>query len=73
VWPRVFENHSHPLAQFDHINFGTVYVLRGNFDGSFDPNPIDQVIHPVQTPEQSGFTATGRPDERGNQLLPDIE
>ena len=34
---------------------------------------VDQVVHAVEAPQHGGLAATGRPDERGDLVLADVE
>ena len=38
-----------------------------------DARPVNQVVHPVQAPQERGLTATGRTDERGDILSLDLQ
>jgi len=65
-WIRPLKNHPHPLSQFNHVDVRMVNIMTSDVDGSFDANIIDEIVHSIEAAQQSGFSTTGWPDERGH-------
>ena len=42
-------------------------------DHALDPGALDQVVHAVEAAQHGRLAAPGRPDERGDLVLVDVE
>ena len=63
------EDHSHFFTELNQIGPRGINILFPDEDLSFDANAFNQVIHPVQTAQQGGFTAPRGADQGGNGLF----
>ena len=65
------KDHSHPSAKHRQIDTLLVYVYSIQQDFALDPGSRNNVVHPVQCAEQSGFAAAGGTDQGGDMILLD--
>ena len=66
----VLEYHANFLGQIVHIGRENVLTIVRNLAGDFHRG--NQVIHPVQSFQESGLTAAGGTDQSGDGLFGDI-
>jgi len=68
------KDHPDAAAEIDHIEPRTIYVDAFDPDGTTgNVRAIHKVIHPVETPEESGLTATRRSNECGHCAPLDLQ
>ena len=66
---RTLEHHSYILAEFVHFHPFRIYIMSVDTDFSLQTGSRNQIIHPVEKPEESRLTATGRSDKSDNRLF----
>ena len=70
---RFLEHHPDPAAEGDDVGAGGVDVPPFDDDLSLDPRPGDDVVHPVQGPQERALAAAGRTDEGRHQVRRDLD
>ena len=71
-WIRLLEYHSHPFSQQVYIYiFIDIHTVQSDLPG--DLTSFYQIIHTIQGFQQSGFSASGRSDERCDLFLRKIQ
>src|SRR5919106_3783174 len=69
----LLEDHADAAPDLDRVDPVAVQVLAVVLDLALDPRPRDQVVHPVQAPDQGALAAAGGTDEGGDLVLVDVE
>ena len=67
-WIRPLKDHSHPLADFHHVDPLAEDVLAVQQDFPFGARAGRQVRHPVERSQQRGFSASRRADNGGHAM-----
>ena len=70
---RFLENHADAAAQGDDIDARIVDLLAAKEQGAAGLAAGNQVVHPVDRPQQRAFAAAGRADDRGDLALVEIQ
>ena len=70
---RLLEHHADAPPQGDDVDARRVDVLAVDEDRAFDPGARDDVVHPVQRPEERGLAAARRADERRHLVRMNLE
>src|SRR6266511_1421957 len=65
------EDHADQPAYLDRVDLPVVEVLAVVGDAAGDPGAGDEVVHPVQGPQDGGLAASGRSDQGGDLVLVD--
>ena len=60
------EHHPHLAPKGDQIGLGVEDIFVVDDDLAFDPDALDQIVHPVEAPKQRALAAARRPDHRGD-------
>ena len=68
----MLEHHAHALAQQRGVVIG-VNVTAVELDGTLDTAVLHVIVHTVQAAQQGRLAAAGRPDERGDLTLGNID
>ncbi|MPN13702.1 hypothetical protein SDC9_161026 [bioreactor metagenome] len=66
------EHHADLLAQHHDVHVA-VDVAPFEFQCAFHPGLGNQIIHAIQTAQEGGFPAAGRPNQGGDFIFPDIQ
>ena len=70
---RALEDHADEFSQVHHIDVGGIDVLPPETHGAPDPAGGNQVVHPVEAPEERGFPASRGADERRDPVSEDVD
>ena len=69
----LLEHHADAAAQVGDVLAGGIDVLSPVEQGAVDLHPGDQVVHPVDGPQEGGLAAAGGPDKGGDLVLRDLD
>ena len=72
-WVRPLEDHPHPMPEVYGIDVGSVNILPVQENRTRNARVRDEIVHPVEGPEEGGLAAARRPDEGRNLFLFDLE
>ena len=67
----LLKDHAHPLAQLDHIDALGIDRVAVDPHVAAGRDAVDQVVHPVDAPQQRRFAAARRADDRRHLALGD--
>src|SRR3990172_2908282 len=68
---RLLEDHPHALAEGRHVEPRVVDIDPADPDPPGEPDPVHEVVHPVEAAQQRGLPAAPRPDVGGDPLFRD--
>ncbi len=63
---RLLEDHTDPFSQVFEIDVRVEDIHPLHQDLAFDPHAFDHVVHPVETPQIGGLSASRRSDQGGD-------
>jgi len=69
----LLEHHPDPPSERDGVHLVTVHVDSTESELSVDARGVDEVVHPVDTPEKRRLPTARRTDDGGHLLLVDVE
>src|SRR6185312_1912472 len=72
-WVWLLEDHPDPSANLDRIDLGGVEIDAVVEDLAIRMRALDEVVHPVEPPQQGALAASGGPDDGGDLVLADLE
>ena len=70
---RLLKDHSDPPANLDGVDLRRIKILIIESHTAFESDTRDQIIEEVEAAQHGTLTATGRPDERRNAVLRNIQ
>src|SRR5262249_10113438 len=70
---RPLEHHADPPSDRDRVDAGTVNRIAVELDLAGDLAARDQLVHPVQGPQERRLAAARGSDQRGHVLADDVE
>src|SRR6185295_989697 len=72
-WKRVrpLKYHSHLFPQLKQVCIAAINIPAAEQCLPLDPDTLDEIVHAIEHPQQRGFSATRRADDRGDPFFRD--
>src|SRR5262249_11635784 len=70
---RALEHHADAAADRDRVDAGAVDRIAVQLDLAHDAAPGNELVHPVERPQERRLATTGRSDQGGDVLADDVQ